>query len=115
MKPPLISILLLALSGPAAGQGPQHRHITAAVSYDRHCVYWAGDVGLSAEQFKSHLMGTADSDAIITIYHASDTPGACVRRARKLASKAGFRTVRDAIEDVITSLPPSPGAAWGRA
>ena len=64
------------------------------------CVYWTGDVGLNADQFREQLIGAAERYRGLVIYRSPGTPRRCLNRARQIARGVGFREIR-------VELPPS--------
>lgn len=71
----------------------------ASVSFDRGCIYWTGDVGMTAAEFRDDLRERFDRSGSITIFHGADVPKRCVTQAERMARAAGFRKVETQIGD----------------
>ena len=82
---PILSLLVLMQEVPAT--------YAAFVSYDGECVFWTGDVGMRADEFRDDLKDRFDTRAKIVIFHKADVPLRCVKDARRMARAAGFRDV----------------------
>ena len=71
--------------------------VRVGLSYGQ-CVYMTGDALQTAAQFRRSLSENFDRRRGLVIYHGADVPGSCVDRARRIAQRVGFRSVRAAVE-----------------
>lgn len=86
--------LTLSLTASAIGsQSMEVQPIRASVTMeDGRCIFWTGDNGMDANEFRMHLAQIQAKQSII-ISHADDAPDRCVVSARRAAKNAGFKRV----------------------
>lgn len=80
--------------------------VAAVVSvWQGKCRYWTGDVGLSANQFRSILKERVQAQQSIVIFYGNDVAPKCVSKAQRFAWQAGFKQVRAELGHIDLSLP----------
>jgi hypothetical protein len=68
-------------------------YLTSVSFNEGRCVYWTGDVGMTAAEFRDDLKDRFDPSTALVVDHHADVPKRCIEKALRMARAAGFSNV----------------------
>jgi hypothetical protein len=106
-----LALLLSTANGLEAIPSSELETIGASIAFEEgSCVFWTGDNGMDAKQFRTDLERFAPREHLV-IYYSSDVPKRCVNAARRAGRGTGFKVVSIKEDNELAGPvgPPMPG------